>query len=87
MPLGDGSGEGNRGFDAAGKVLMQAAMGWGEYVRVEMLGNPVDGPALSTVGMVASQKRLKGGHEREPMNLRLGWPPPTLPYSHLRKIV
>jgi len=34
MPPGGGSGEGKGGFDAAGKVLMQAAMGWGEEVRV-----------------------------------------------------
>jgi len=27
---GGGSGEGKGGFDAAGEVLMQAAMGWGK---------------------------------------------------------
>ena len=39
----------------------------------------MDGLALSTVGRVASQKRLKSGHEREPMIIpRLGWPPQGL---------
>lgn len=30
MPPGGGSGEGKGGFDAAGEVSMQAAMGWGK---------------------------------------------------------
>lgn len=55
---------------------MHAAMGWGEEVRVlDCLENLVDGLALSIVGRVASQGRLKSGHESEPMMiLRLGWP-------------
>ena len=40
---------------------------------VGLLGKLVDGVALSTEGRVASLKRLKSGHEREPMViLRLG---------------
>ena len=34
MPPPGGSGEGKGRFDVAGKVLMQAAMGWREEVRV-----------------------------------------------------
>jgi hypothetical protein len=30
MPPGGGRGEGKGGFDAAGEVLMHAAMGWGK---------------------------------------------------------
>jgi len=34
MPPGGGSREGKGRFDAAGEVLMQAAIGWEEEVRV-----------------------------------------------------
>lgn len=51
----------------------------GRSESVGLLGKPVDGLALSTGGRVASQKRLKSGHEREPMMIpRLGWPPQGL---------
>ena len=43
---------------------------------LDCLESLVDGLALSTGGRVASQKRLKSGHEREQMMIpRLGWPP------------